>query len=44
MQPPQSGTLQMIRQPILNFVVVIVTDDGFGELVFSMPNGYRVIC
>lgn len=44
MQPPQSGTLQMIRQPIKNDVVVIVTDDGAGTLVFSMPNGYRVIC
>lgn len=44
MQPPQSGTLQMIRQPIRQDVVVVVTDDGAGRLVFSMPNGYRVIC
>lgn len=44
MQPPQSGTLQMIRQPIRQDVVVIVTDDGTGKLVFSMPNGYRVVC
>lgn len=44
MQPPTSGTLQMIRQPIRNNVVVVVTDDGAGKLVFSMPNGYRVVC
>jgi hypothetical protein len=34
----------MIRQPIRNNVVVVVTDDGAGKLVFSMPNGYRVVC
>lgn len=44
MQPPTSGTLQMIRQPIRNNVIVTVCDDGGGNLVFSMPNGYRVIC
>lgn len=44
MQPPTSATLQMIRQPIRNNLVVVVTDDGAGKLVFSMPNGYRVVC
>lgn len=44
MQPPTSATLQMIRQPIRDNVVVVVTDDGAGNLVFSMPNGYRVVC
>lgn len=43
MQPPTSATLQMIRQPIRNNVVVMVTEVG-GKYAFSMPNGYRVIC
>ena len=44
MQPPQSGTLQMIRQPIRVGIVVTLTLDAAGRHSFSMPNGYKVIC
>lgn len=44
MQPQPTPTLQMIRQPIRAGVHVVVVDDGNGKLVFSMPNGYKVIC
>lgn len=44
MQPQPSPTLQMIRQPIRPGAHVVVVDDGNGKLVFSMPNGYKVIC
>lgn len=44
MQPPQSGTLQMIRQPIRVGIIVTLTLDAGGRHSFSMPNGYKVIC
>jgi hypothetical protein len=44
MEPQPSPTLQLIRQPIRVGVHVVVVDDGNGKLVFSMPNGYKVIC
>jgi hypothetical protein len=44
MQPPQSGTLQMIRQPIRAGVIVMMALDATGRHFFSMPNGYKVIC
>lgn len=44
MQPPTNPTPQLIRQPIRNNVIVVVCDDGAGNLVFSIPNGYKVIC
>lgn len=44
MQPPLTGTLQMIRQPIRVGIVVTLTLDAAGRHSFSMPNGYKVIC